>query len=957
MILADVPNATLSVYATSITNHGTLRAQGGRLEISGLAGGTMGGTLELVGSFSQVSLNGSGYGLPASGVVVGAQQTLTLDGAWRNAGILSVNGGTLNLNGTFTQADVGVFNRAGGTVNLNGTLTGGLALDATTGSWLLAGTINGGIVSTREGAQLEANGGTLSGVTLASAVNIPNGSYLRIADGLKLVNGATISLNSGGQQTTLYLTSGPQTIEGNGAIVGAGSGANQIYLGLGGPTSLELGSGVTVRGRALVAQVSAASPSSVLNHGILQADAAPGIQVQVTSLTNRGSLRAMNGAALRIFPRLAPTSTGGLLARDGSVLYFGGSAILDGTNSMVSQPAGTIQLGGNLLGNIQNPLLFMPQGITLLDGSGRAVAPQLLEVMSPDVGTNAVALTGPFAFGKLVLGNDTYVRLVDQSDNSPGPEAEALYVSSVIVPRGCTLDLNGLAVYTRAAQVNGVVTNGTLQQIPDSGPLNSGTPTAASLALSRELDEWTFFGRAGQRFTIVVDTGSTSVLTPRLNYAEVRLLAPDGGLLACGSNTVAGQTVQLSATQLPMDGTYRIEVRAPIQQPAAAGNYLIALWEVIPDVAPLVLNQTMNGRIETPFSVDRWTFSAMAGQQVRFDLINASASGVNFTLIGPSGWVGFSNLVNDSGLVNLPTDGSYTLTASSSNGAYDVAYAFQLLETTQTPLALGQSFSGQFTGSGQAQMFIVTVTNSGPVRVSLLGVPAGNRAELYAARNSLPTRASFAVSAADGSGPNRDLLVPNASPGTLNVLVYGDYVPSPGPFTLQVTSAGVYLTGITPTRSANNTAFDLTVSGAGFESGTTIELLADGGVLAGGATNISVDSFSQLTASFPPGVAPPGVYSVRLQQPDGDTAILTNAFELLDPGEPRLVTRLIMPGSLGRNTMATIYVEYANEGTASMPAPLLALRSADPDGSDRPILTLDESRLVQNFWAGGLPPG
>jgi RHS repeat-associated protein len=78
---------------------------------------------------------------------------------------------------------------------------------------------------------------------------------------------------------------------------------------------------------------------------------------------------------------------------------------------------------------------------------------------------------------------------------------------------------------------------------------------------------------------------------------------------------------------------------------------------------------------------------------------------------------------------------------------------------------------------------------------------------------------------------------------------------------------------------------------------------------------------------------------------------------MLDPGEARLVTRVIMPGSLGRHAVATIYVEYANEGTASMPAPLLVLKSADPDGSDRPILTLDETRIVQNYWSAGLPPG
>lgn len=118
-----------------------------------------------------------------------------------------------------------------------------------------------------------------------------------------------------------------------------------------------------------------------------------------------------------------------------------------------------------------------------------------------------------------------------------------------------------------------------------------------------------------------------------------------------------------------------------------------------------------------------------------------------------------------------------------------------------------------------------------------------------------------------------------------------------------------------------------------------------------------MDSFTRLTATFPPNLAPPGFYSLRVNQSDGDTATLTNAFEMVPAGEPKLVTRLIMPGSIGRNTIATIYVEYANEGTAAMPAPLLWIKSVDPDGSDRPILTLDQSRMVANFWSTGLPPG
>ena len=40
-----------------------------------------------------------------------------------------------------------------------------------------------------------------------------------------------------------------------------------------------------------------------------------------------------------------------------------------------------------------------------------------------------------------------------------------------------------------------------------------------------------------------------------------------------------------------------------------------------------------------------------------------------------------------------------------------------------------------------------------------------------------------------------------------------------------------------------------------------------------------------------------------------------------------------------------------------MPAPLLLVESTDPDNSDRPLLTLDASRVVEGFWTSALPDG
>lgn len=350
--------------------------------------------------------------------------------------------------------------------------------------------------------------------------------------------------------------------------------------------------------------------------------------------------------------------------------------------------------------------------------------------MSLDAGTNAASFSGPFAYGTLRLENNSYMRLVDASDNSPGATPEALYADSVVVPAGCTLDLNGLHLYARAKQISGNVLGGSISSTSDSGPVAAGTPTSAALAVAGELDDWTFFGRAGQLYALAVDTGSGNVFTPKLNYAEVRLLDTVGALVARGSNNVAGQTVALTEVLLPVDGTYRVQVRAPANQPSATGNYQITLWEIAPDVAPLVINQRASGRIEMPYDVDRWTFTAEAGQQVRFILFNSSAPVVAFSLRGPNGWVGFSNLVGNSGVVILPADGDYTLIAAGTGGGYETAYTFRLADDVIPPRITQHTPAGDIAGTlGSVDVWFseaIDITTLTPANISIRNPSSGS---------------------------------------------------------------------------------------------------------------------------------------------------------------------------------------------------------------------------------------
>src|SRR5262249_52829661 len=154
---------------------------------------------------------------------------------------------------------------------------------------------------------------------------------------------------------------------------------------------------------------------------------------------------------------------------------------------------------------------------------------------------------------------------------------------------------------------------GTVAMVADGGPLVLNAPTSGAIGTAGEVDDWTFFGRAGQLVTLIANTGSGGTPTPfppSLNYADVTLLDPAGQVLPAASNSQAGADVKLLAVPLPADGTYQVRVRDLAGQGPDTGNYVLAVWDASVHTNPLSINQTVAGTLGTPFSLDRWTFTA-----------------------------------------------------------------------------------------------------------------------------------------------------------------------------------------------------------------------------------------------------------------------------------------------------------------------------------------------------------
>jgi hypothetical protein len=917
-----------------------------KLSVTGLAMFAMCGPIQLEAA-TNTWVGGSGDWNTASnwstGSVPGPNDSAVI-GAGSNITVTHSSGSNTVSSVQSQQA----FVLSGGTLVVSNTFLAGKTFTLAGGS-LQTATV---VMTNKAVLIVENQNAVLNGVVvngLLDVGNTYNTAVVTALNGLTLNGTALIGNPTTGAWGQISFV-GTQTLSGNATVV---FGNNPISAGY--PNGLFAYTTGTVL--TFTPSVSIEGQSGRIGAG------GNGFDAQNTSVTNRGTIWANTSGGTIYLQAHSITNAGNLSAVAGATLNWDGDLNFNGAQSLTSQPGGTIVVGGNILGNPASPAQFNMQG-TLSFGSGS----HELEVMSADVGNVAGGYIDNFAYGGISLMSGAQVTLVDLTTNTPGGLPECVYVNSLSVASGASLNLNGLNLYARLAEVAGTVTNGAIVQAPDNGgAIVLANTTSGAITNAGALADWTFFGRAGERVAVAVDTGSANILAPQLDFASVQLFGPSSNLLAQASNTVSGQLVLLNGVTLPADGTYSVQVRPPANHASSAGNYQITVWDVTPVVESLVINQQVNGLIATPYSVDQWNFSGAANQQITFDLLNTSAPGVAFNLSGPNGWVGFTNLASSSGLITLPSSGGYTLTAYGTGGAYDINFAFELAETAETNIALGTSLQGELVGSGQAQLIEINITNSNPMRISLALGSAGSQVELYAKVGSPPTPSDFDYSYQGVASQTEDIIIPSASQGSWYILIYGVYVPQVTLYSLEVIQSSLILESYAPNEAGSGLNTALSLNGAGFNSDTVVQLAPTNGGSVVVAQSVTVISSTEISAFFASNTIPPGTYTVCASS--GAVAqCLTNLLTVIKGGQPDFHASFFVPSVVGYHQPSTLYVYYANTGTAPMPAPLL-LFTGTQSGLPGPILTLQsnqnasiaavEAALLSNFTRGvtNSPPG
>lgn len=470
-------------------------------------------------------------------------KVLSIDVAgFQNDGLIAAsNGGILGLDGTIRIGASGSFDARQGVIRIYGVLDNtGSTLQQTPETGLLTlagGTIRGGTITFPGDTQLDTPNGTLDGVTLGSNLTITNGE-LTIRNGLTV--NATLTLGSDQQNGGALTFDGTQTLAGTGRLV-LTDGWVTLDAADRQPMTLTVGSLLTIEGPAGIGPTA----NTLRNHGTLTV-----ASIRVGDLINEGAIDR-------------PTT-----------LEVGGNLSIDGQGWLAMSETGTLTVRGSISGSSQNTQRNTWNTALNLTGN-LGDPPRNLEVMSRDLGATAAGYAQNFAWSSLRLGTGTRLQLINQNQNIAGSNnANALYVGTLIVESGATLDLHGLYVYARSTQIAGQVIGGTIDLVPGGGELSWNVPTPGTIANGGVVDEWTFAGLAGESVEIVVNPSGWSQprpVEPYLNSVTVRLVGPDGAELI--SDSASGQLLSLPAVELPASGTYKVLVGGG--DSFVTGNYVI----------------------------------------------------------------------------------------------------------------------------------------------------------------------------------------------------------------------------------------------------------------------------------------------------------------------------------------------------------------------------------------------
>ena len=230
--------------------------------------------------------------------------------------------------------------------------------------------------------------------------------------------------------------------------------------------------------------------------------------------------------------------------------------------------------------------------------------------------------------------------------------------------------------------------------------------------------------------------------------------------------------------------------------------------------------------------------------------------------------------------------------------------------------------------------YAISALASENLAIALSGPTADAGVKFYVSYETVPTSLDYDYGSTLSVQGNQRVVIGEPLAGAYYVLVHGEQLSGASPYELAADTPTLTVTGISPDHHSAASVCTMTLTGGGFDDTTTVQFVGTDGIPRT-PTDLNVLSPTVMIATLDLPTWPQQSYDVVVARSGADSHNLEDGFQVTS-GDANLEARLIVPGRVGRRWLQTIWIEYANTGEASMPAPLFKLH-----GNEGAILTAD----------------
>ncbi len=259
--------------------------------------------------------------------------------------------------------------------------------------------------------------------------------------------------------------------------------------------------------------------------------------------------------------------------------------------------------------------------------------------------------------------------------------------------------------------------------------------------------------------------------------------------------------------------------------------------------------------------------------------------------------------------------------------------------------------TGTLTDSNWLDYYEINTQDGNNLAIILDQLDPNASVDFFVSYERIPTVLDYDFRSSVNVQGNLQVTITGTLAGAYYVLVDGDQFVGPSSYDLMADTPEIVVTSINPDHHGVGSACTITIVGGGFDDSSTVEFIgSDDSIWA--PSQIRVISPTTMTVDLDLPAWPQDAYDLIVAKPGVDPHEVVNAFEVTTAVPAILDARVVVPSALGRHWYATLWIEYANTGEASMPAPLFKLH-----GSDDAILTLDSSLAGRGLWTNTSPAG